>query len=183
VDEVQRWTESAARLQPEIAQELLRDARSRGALPLVRLRGRYEDAAERSWDALDLLKGRSRDSDWTLDLWLEWDFAELATGPDHLRAVREERASTELRHAVLAQVNAAYFDRRRLLLEAALQPQDGLAAALERRLRVQELDATLDALTAGRWSRAVGSPPLPSIPEPPPPPSAGASPTLPGAPP
>ncbi len=157
VTDVHRWVVRAAQLQPARAEALVRDARARGALPLVRVRGRYDDRSNRKWTAEERPPAEDHDSDWTLDLWLEWDLAELAAGPDLSRAVREGRAMTELRQAVLAESTVVYFDRRRVLTEDALDPCPDAASRAERRLRRQELDATLDALTAGRWNEALST--------------------------
>jgi len=162
VELVQLWATGEAMADPARAARLVRDARARGALPLIRLRGRYKDSAGQSWDELNLLDSRDKDSDYTLDVWLEWDLADVASSVDLMRSVREGRELVELRQAILHQVTIAYFDRRRLLCEERLaSPQEPLAEGLERRLRVQELNATLDALTGGRWSRS-----LPPRPEP-----------------
>jgi len=163
---VQVWAVQLARAEPSRSAALLRDARSRGALPLIRLRGRYEDGNETKWDELDLIDSRDRDSKYSLDLWLEWDLAELASGPDALRAVREGRALAALRQGVINQVNIAYFDRRRLLAEAALARDDeSQAQSVLRRLRIEELIATLDGLTGGLWTstqaEALAPPPPP----------------------
>jgi hypothetical protein len=156
IERVQRWAIAEARVSPERASRLVRRARARGALPLVRVRGRYEDQTRKQWDELDLIDRRDRDMDYTLDLWLEWDLAELASGPDVLRAVREGRALAELRQGVITQVTIAYFDRRRLLAEGLLSdPAEPPERAILRRLRIQELDATIDGLTGGRWSDAL----------------------------
>lgn len=166
VDVVQRWATREAMLEPERAASLVRDARARGALPLIRLRGRYKDSSGQNWDELNLLDGRDKDSDYTLDLWLEWDLADLASGPDLLRSVREGRELTELRQAIVHQVTITYFDRRRLLAEGVLAAADEpIVQALRRRLRVEELNATLDGLTGGRWSRSLPPPTEPAGPD------------------
>ncbi|MEE2828581.1 MAG: hypothetical protein VX498_05305 [Myxococcota bacterium] len=156
VGQVQSWAVERAGAAPERALVLLRDARARGALPLIRLRGRYEDQSGTKWDELNLMDSRDRDSEYTLDLWLEWDLSELASNSDALRAVREGRALAELRQAVVHQVTVAFFDRRRLLAEQHLARSDErIEETVLRRLRVQELTATLDGLTGGRWSEAL----------------------------
>ena len=167
VGAVQTWAVALARAEPSRASQLLQDARARGALPLLRLRGRYEDQSGTKWDELNLIDSRDRDSEYTLDLWLEWDLAELASGPDALRAVREGRALAALRQGVINQVNIAFFDRRRLLAEEVLsEPDEALSTSVLRRLRIEELIATLDGLTGGRWSSAQAEalvpPPSPS---------------------
>jgi len=157
IDEVQRWAVSHARLSPAETDALLRQARLRGALPTVRLHARYKNASVTDWDELDVVDGRKLDSDLHLNVWLEWDLAELAAGTDMARALRESRARLELRHAVVSQVTTDYFDRRLLRAQERLAVAEELSDIVERRLRVQELNATLDGLTGGRWSRALRS--------------------------
>ncbi len=156
VADAQRWAVGQARADPAAAVRLVSDARLRGALPLVRVRGRFEQGEGTRWDHLDLQDVRDEDRDVTVDLWLEWDLGDLASGPDVLRAVRESRELVELRQAVVNEVTIAYFDRRRLRAEELLAPADEpVVRALDRRLRLQELDATLHGLTGGRWTEAL----------------------------
>ena len=159
IEEVQAWAISHARLSPVEASRLLRQARMRGALPTVRLHARYQSGAATDWDELDVIDGRKLDNDLTLNLWLEWDLAELAAGTDMARALRESRARLELRHAVVSQVTTDYFDRRLLQAQERFVSDEEVADIVGRRLRVLELDATLDGLTGGRWSRALRSEP------------------------
>jgi hypothetical protein len=154
--QVQGWAVAEARADPEAAARLVTDARARGALPLVRVRGRFDQGEGTRWDHLNLQDHRDEDSGLVVDLWLEWDLGDLASGPDVLRAVRESRELVELRQAIVAHVTITYFDRKRLRAEELLAPEDEpVLRALERRLRLQELDATLDGLTGGRWTAAL----------------------------
>tara|TARA_Y100001968_G_scaffold323756_1_gene361957 strand:- start:996 stop:1856 length:861 start_codon:yes stop_codon:yes gene_type:complete len=159
IELVQAWAVEQARLSPALCRRMLRQARLRGALPLVRLRARFGSDSETDWDQLDNIDSRKLDEKVGLDLWLEWDLAELASGIDMARALRESRARLELRHAILARVTTDYFDRRLLRAEELLNGSAEAADIVTRRLRVQELDATLDALTGGRWSHALRSGP------------------------
>ena len=162
---VQGWAVAEARADPEAAGRLVKDARARGALPLVRVRGRFDQGEGTRWDHLNLQDQRDEDSGLTLDLWLEWDLGDLASGPDVLRAVRESRELVELRHAVIAHVTITYFDRKRLRAEELLAPpNEPVMRSLERRLRLQELDATLDGLTGGRWTASLPLSPQPGGP-------------------
>jgi|GEM_PF-2881351 len=160
VRDVQRWAESGGRMEMAEARRLLADARAAGALPWIRLRGRFEDTDRLDRDELGLIDKAEQDSRWTAELWLEWDLADAMAGPGRLRAVKEVRDQMETRQAVVHQVTLAYHDRQRLLLEGALDPtQPGdlpsLTRSTVRLVRVRELDATLDALTGGRWGRAL----------------------------
>jgi len=93
-------------------------------------------------------------SAYSLDLQLEWDLADLASSVDTYRAVREGRAQLELRHALVTQATTVYFDRLRLAVDEATRCAERPSEARERRLRLRELDATLDGLTGGRWRAA-----------------------------
>jgi hypothetical protein len=155
------WTIEYAGLDGGGTRALLTAARARGALPRVRLRAGYDDDDRIDRDAFDRVEDHREVSQYSLDLQLEWDFAELVSGIDTYRAVREGRAQLELRHALVSQATTVYFDRLRLAVDEALRCDDRPAVARERRLRLRELDATLDGLTGGRWRSAFDDVPLP----------------------
>jgi len=162
VADVQRWAIGAAALQPEHTRRLLLDGARAGGLPWVRLRGRFQDQDRKEFDEVALLSERNRQATWALELWVEWDLGDAVAGPERFKAAREARSQVELRQALAHEVTVAYFDRRRLLTEQSLDPPvdtelASLARDAERRLRVQELDGLLDALTGGRWARALRS--------------------------
>ena len=156
--DVQRWTEQALRIDPGEARRLLRDSEAAGALPWIRLRGRFEDDDRIDRDEASIIKETQQDTGWTAELWIEWDLADAVAGPARFKAVKESREQLELRQAVLQQVTQAYHDRQRLLLEDALDvlgDDAALARSVGRRIQVRELDATLDAMTDGRWGEAL----------------------------
>ncbi len=160
VQAVQAWSIGAASLEAQQTARLLLDGRRAGSLPWVRLRGRFQDADKKDYDEVALMDGRRRESTWSAELWLDWDLADAVAGPARFRAEKEARSQIELRQAIAHEVTVAFFDRRRLLTEQALdivEEQDlaSLARREERSLRVQELDGLLDALTGRRWSRAL----------------------------
>ena len=158
--EVQRWAVRSGGLRGVDARRLVRDARAAGALPWVRLRGRFEDDGRVERDEVGLVKESQRDTGWTAELWLEWDLAEAVAGSARFRAAKEVRDQLELNAAIVHQVTLAYHDRQRLLLEDALDTDPKrdpsvLARRAVRTVRIRELDATLDAMTDGRWTRAL----------------------------
>ena len=58
-----------------------------------------------------------------------------------------------LRNDILDEVNKLYFERRRVKIELAyLSPQESRKIE-EKKLRLEELSASLDALTGGFFSR------------------------------
>jgi len=160
--DVQRWAVRGSGTHPDVARRLLRDARGAGALPWVRLRGRFEDDGTIERDEVGLVAESKKDTKWTAELWLEWDLADAVGGAGTVRATREAREQLELRQAIVHQATLAYHDRQRLLLEEALDVDgvappsvESLARRASRTVRIRELDATLDALTGGRWKRAL----------------------------
>lgn len=166
---VQSWAVGTAGMDPARTRRLLLDGQRAGGLPWVRLRGRFQDEDKKEFDEVALLSDREREATWTLELWLEWDLADAVAGPARFRAAREARSQIELRQAIAHEVNVAYFDRHRLLTEDALDAVDvgdlaSLARSEERRLRIAELDGLLDALTGGRWSRALRALEEPELP-------------------
>ena len=167
--EVQRWAVRSGGLRGTDARRLVRDARAAGALPWVRLRGRFEDDGRLERDEVGLVKESQRDTGWTAELWLEWDLAEAVAGSARFRAAKELRDQLELNAAIVHQVTLAYHDRQRLFLEDALDtdPKSDpsvLARRAVRTVRIRELDATLDAMTDGRWTRALARLPRSELP-------------------
>jgi hypothetical protein len=157
---VHAWTIEHAGLAGGGTRVLLAAARARGALPRIRLRASYDDDDRINRDEFDRVEDHREVSQYSLDLQLEWDLADLASSVDTYRAVREGRAQIELQHALVSQATTAYFDRLRLSVDEVVRCDDGPAAARERRLRLKELDATLDGLTGGRWRTAFDDVPL-----------------------
>ncbi len=157
---VQAWCIGTAALGPERTRRLLLDGQRAGGLPWVRLRGRFQDADKKDYDEVALMDGRRKEATWTAELWLEWDLADAVAGPARFRAAKEARSQVELRQAIAHEATVAYFDRRRLLTEQALDVVEhedltSLARREERSLRIDELDGLLDALTDRRWGRAL----------------------------
>ena len=157
---VQAWSVGTAALGLDRTRRLLLDGQRAGALPWVRLRGRFQDADKKEYDEVALLDGRRRESTWTAELWLEWELADAVAGPARFRSEKEARSQVELRQAIAHEATVAYFDRQRLVTEEALDVVEepdlaSLVRAEERRLRIAELDGLLDALTGRRWGRAL----------------------------
>lgn len=63
----------------------------------------------------------------------------------------------ELRDDILDQVNKLYFERLRLKMELASLSIEDLKKRNEKELKLQELTASLDALTGGYFSHQIAS--------------------------
>ena len=91
---------------------------------------------------------------------LQWDLSELVWNPDQSSIDLRSKYTTQLRNQILQDVTRLYFERRRLLSEISAMDTEntdvgnGHARSLlvEKRLKVEELTAYLDALTGGGFS-------------------------------
>jgi hypothetical protein len=60
-----------------------------------------------------------------------------------------------LREDILNEVTRIYFERRRLQIEALKMPAQQDDFFVERKMRIEELTALIDALTGGEFSEAM----------------------------
>ncbi|MDO9572716.1 MAG: hypothetical protein Q7J37_02385 [Candidatus Omnitrophota bacterium] len=98
----------------------------------------------------DILR-RGRDSiDW--DLTLRWDLSELIWNNDQTSIDVRSRLMVELRNDILDQVNKLYFERLRVKQELDNLAIEDRNKRFDKELKVEELTASLDSLTAGYYS-------------------------------
>ncbi|TVR03541.1 MAG: hypothetical protein EA398_04320 [Deltaproteobacteria bacterium] len=83
---------------------------------------------------------------------MQWELNELVWDSDVLRVSLEGQRLVRLRQDVLNTVTALYFDRRERQLEFELNPPADLNARVRAQLAIEQLTASLDALTGG-WFR------------------------------
>ena len=62
-----------------------------------------------------------------------------------------------LRNDILDEVNKLYFERRRVKIELAYLPAQESRKIEDKKLRLEELAASLDALTGGFFSRRLNN--------------------------
>lgn len=106
---------------------------------------RYQDEPDR-W-------GADTDRDLGFQVSAQWNLPELIFNPDEVRIYSALANRASRREALLTTLVSYYFERRRLQLAELLEPAPDVARALERRMRIEELTAVIDALTGGRLSR------------------------------
>lgn len=80
-----------------------------------------------------------------------WDLSRLVFNPE----VLDVTSLVVLQEAILKEITRIYFTRRRLQIDLILTPPTDEATLLSKELRVDELTATLDAMTGGKFSKTV----------------------------
>jgi len=94
---------------------------------------------------------RGRDSiNW--DVSLSWDLSDLIWNDAQTSIDVRSRLMVELRDDILDQVNKLYFERLRVKMELDSLNIEDRKKRFEKELKLQELTASLDALTAGYYS-------------------------------
>ena len=98
----------------------------------------------------DLLR-RGKDSlDW--DVSISWDLSELIWSADQTSIDVRSKLMVELRDDILDQVNKLYFERLRLQSELDNLAIEDKSKRFDKQLKLAELTAALDSLTAGYYS-------------------------------
>lgn len=88
-----------------------------------------------------------------------WDLSRMVFNPDELHAHAEALRMSDVRRDIQSLVVRLYFERRRLLSGGPVDDKRGSAAELpaeeeRRHLRALEIEAQLDAITGGAFSRS-----------------------------
>jgi hypothetical protein len=86
---------------------------------------------------------------------LAWRLDKLIMSSERIRVINEAQDIVKLRDKVLDEVTRVYFDRRRLQVDQLLSPAGSLREQIKNELRLQELTASIDALTGGGFSAAL----------------------------
>lgn len=89
------------------------------------------------------------------DVSLSWDLGELVWNPDQTSIDSRSKMMSELREDILNEVTRIYFERRRLQIEMLRRQGDQDEFYIERKMRIDELTALIDALTGGEFSEEI----------------------------
>jgi len=100
----------------------------------------YDDVLRRGKDTID----------W--DVSLSWDLGDLIWNDAQTSIDVRSRLMVELRDDILDQVNKLYFERLKVKMELDNLSIEDRKKRFEKELKLQELAASLDALTAGYYS-------------------------------
>jgi hypothetical protein len=162
IDALRAAASALALTEPDRARSLVTRARVAGWLP--ELRGRVDRRFARA-ESVDLGSsvttplapvGIDSDNDVRYELRATWDLARLAFNPDEIGAHFQALRAGDARREIESLVIRLYFERRRL--KAELSAADATAtgmplSGMKLELRVEEIEAELDALTGGAFTR------------------------------
>ena len=85
----------------------------------------------------------------------QWDLSGVVYNSDQLRVVSLMNSSVKNRDAILKAVTKTYYARRKAQIDMLLNPPSDISEKLEGDLRIQEMTATLDAMTGGWFSHNI----------------------------
>jgi len=162
VDALRAAASALALTEPDRAHSLVVRARLAGWFP--ELRGRVDRRFARA-ESVDLGSstaaplapvGIDSDNDVRYELRATWDLSKLVFNPDEIGAHFQALRTADARREIESLVIRLYFDRRRL--KAELSAADATATGMplsgvRLQLRVAEIEAELDALTGGAFTR------------------------------
>jgi len=162
VDALRAAASALALTEPDRARSLVVRARLAGWLP--ELRGGFFRRLARA-ESVDLGAtaagpltpvGIDSDNDVRYELRATWDLSRLVFNPDEIGAHFQALRAGDARREIESLVIRLYFERRRL--KAELSAADAIATGMplsgsKLALRVEEIEAELDALTGGAFTR------------------------------
>ena len=92
-------------------------------------------------------------SDWGVSL--KWSLSDLIWSEQQRLIDGQARLMVELRNDILDEVNKIYFERRRVKIELANLSYQDEKKLWEKKIKLEELTASLDALTGGYFSQHI----------------------------
>ncbi|MCM8796827.1 MAG: hypothetical protein NC923_02980 [Candidatus Omnitrophica bacterium] len=161
IQKVQEAAIHYAEVEPEKIKQWRTQAAKKAILPQLSISIQRDSSDLWHWETGsttrsddDILR-RGRDSiEW--DVHLSWDLGELIWNADQTSIDVRSRLAVELRNDILDEVTRLYFERLRLKMELDSLPIEDRKRRSEKQLRLQELNAFLDALTGGYFSKSLG---------------------------
>ncbi len=96
-------------------------------------------------------------SDW--DISLSWELSDLIWSTNQTSIDIRSKLMVQLRNDILDDLRRAYYERKRLLIEMAMDPPKNLRARMKKELRIQELTSAVDDLTGNyltKWKQRSG---------------------------
>jgi len=147
-----------AEVYPEKIARWRRQAKFRALLP------RMSFSIDRGWSDTYEIYTSSSTSYWISgpndrtegwDINFSWDLADLIWNPSQTSIDVRSKLMVQLRDDIVDEVNRTYFERRRLQVELLTDPPADLNTRLKKKLRLEELTASLDGYTGGDFSKGI----------------------------
>jgi hypothetical protein len=143
-----------AAVNPQLVRSWLRRAGKAAILPTLRVRvGRGLGELTRDSVTTSVY---TMTNDWRVEVEASWALDRLVFDRNELRAGREAQRAAGHREELLTRVAQLYYARRRLQVDAVLQPD--APGAVDRAIEIDELTAVLDGLTDNALTRGKRSP-------------------------
>jgi photosystem II stability/assembly factor-like uncharacterized protein len=125
--------------------------------------------SDRDWSSSDSIYGttsgggshyvgpddKTRGANLGWDVSLSWDLADLVWSSEQTSIDSRSKLMVELREDILNEVTRLYFERRRIQWELASGDLGDPRLMVDKKMRVEELTALIDALTGGEFSRLI----------------------------
>ena len=150
--------------EPERARGLVERARWAGWLPETRVRvdrrfGRSEseDVGKSALDTPVTPVGVDTTNDVRYEWRATWDLSRIIFNPDEIGAESQALRIADVRREIESRVIRLYFERRRLKAEALASDASDTTSGFRLELHVQEIEAELDAVTGGAFTRLRGA--------------------------
>lgn len=158
IREVHRMTISYAEVHPSKIKNWRKLAQFKAVFPRVSFGIDRDKSNELHWDS-----GANPDT-WVIgpdeektgwNIACMWDLGDIIYNEHQTSIDVRSKLMTQLREELLNEVTRLYFERRRLQIEFLTSPARVIAKLAEQELRIQELTASIDALTGGEFSKAI----------------------------
>ena len=170
IQQTQAWAADYAKANPVMVDRWLRASSSFAALPEITLEYRLRDGWDQGFvyvaddgsalqlpdqNPVSLLDDAQVDQDAQYQVRARWELDKLVMSSERIRVLQEAQDIAKLRDNVLNDVTELYFERRRLQVEMLLNPSSDLKRQVRDTLQLQELTASIDALTGGSFSASL----------------------------
>ncbi|MBU1727372.1 MAG: hypothetical protein KJ880_07065 [Candidatus Omnitrophica bacterium] len=158
INEVQQAAIKYAEVEPEKIQQWRTKAAKKALLPRLSIGIDRNTTDLWHWEGGsttksedDVLRKGNDSVDW--DVSLSWELGELIWNNDQTSIDTRSRLMVQLRDDILDEVTKLYFERLRQKAEFDNLPIEDRRKRFEKGLRIEELTASIDALTGGYFSR------------------------------
>ncbi|MCM8770580.1 MAG: hypothetical protein NC936_01755 [Candidatus Omnitrophica bacterium] len=158
INEVQKMAIEYAEVQPEKIAHWRKQARLKALLPQVSIgwdKSKSDTYEIYTSSSTHYYVTGPKDTSSGWDISASWKLSDLIWGTDQTSIDVRSRLMVQLRNDILEDVTRTYFERRRIQIELLNGTVVDEKKRMEKELRIEELTANLDALTGGKFSRAL----------------------------